>query len=84
MVEDVIYYFHRQISLIAIALVVLHVIILFALRPQRIALLNFFQASWRARFGALSTYSLIALVVMALWRTKLKLRYEAWHPYSMA
>jgi predicted ferric reductase len=77
--EDVIYHFHRQISLIAIALVLLHPIILFALQPQRLAMLNFFQASWRASFGALSTYSLIVLVIMALWRTKLKISYETWH-----
>jgi predicted ferric reductase len=77
--EDIIYHFHRQISLVAVALVVLHPIILVALRPQRLGMLIFYQASWRARFGALSTYSLIALVVMALWRTKLKIRYETWH-----
>ena len=34
--EDVIYHFHRRISLVAIALVILHVVILFALRPQRL------------------------------------------------
>src|SRR5579871_6590682 len=56
--EDVIYHFHRQISLVAIALVVLHVLILFALRPQRLAMLNFFEASWRASFGALAIYAL--------------------------
>src|ERR1700761_8586373 len=77
--EDVIYHFHRQISLVAIALVILHVAILFALRPQRAAMLNVFEASWRATFGALSIYALIALVVAALWRTKLRLSYETWH-----
>ena len=77
--EDVIYHFHRQISLVAVALVILHPIILVALRPQRLGMLIFYQASWRARFGALSTYSLIALIVLALWRTKLKIRYETWH-----
>jgi len=77
--EDVIYHFHRQISLVAIALVLLHVVILFAVRPQRLAMLNFLQASWRASFGALSIYALIALVVTALWRTKLRIRYETWH-----
>src|ERR1700744_2373080 len=76
--EDVIYHFHRQISLVAIALVILHVAILFALRPQRVAMLNVFEASWRATFGALSIYALIALVVTALWRTKLRLNYETW------
>jgi predicted ferric reductase len=77
--EDVIYHFHRQISLIAVGLVVAHPLILFAVRPELLALLNSIQAPWRARFAALSIYSLIALVVMALWRTKLKLGYEVWH-----
>ena len=77
--EDVIYHFHRQISLIAVALVVAHPIILFIERPELLRLLNSFTAPWRARFAALSTYSLLAIVVMALWRTKLKLRYETWH-----
>ena len=77
--EDVIYHFHRQISLVAVVLVVAHPIILFIVRPELLALLNSFTAPWRARFAALSTYSLIALVAMAVWRTKLRLRYETWH-----
>jgi predicted ferric reductase len=77
--EDVIYHFHRQISLVAVALVIAHPIILFIIRPELLALLNSITAPWRARFAALSTYSLIAIVVMALWRTRLKLSYEAWH-----
>src|SRR5580698_2839279 len=43
--EDVVYHFHRRISLVAIALVILHVVILFALRPQRLAMLNVLEAS---------------------------------------
>jgi predicted ferric reductase len=77
--EDVIYHFHRQISLVAVALVVAHPIILFIVRPELLGLLNSLTAPWRARFAALSTYSLIALVVMAVWRSKLRLRYETWH-----
>ena len=77
--EDVIYHFHRQISLIAVGLVVAHPLILFAVRPELLALLNSIEAPWRARFAALSIYSLIALVVMALWRAKLNIRYETWH-----
>jgi predicted ferric reductase len=76
--EDVIYHFHRQISLVAVGLVVAHPIILFITRPELLSLLNSISAPWRARFAALSTYSLIALVVMAVWRTKLKLSYETW------
>src|SRR5271165_353128 len=77
--EDIIYHFHRQISLIAVGLVVAHPLILFTVRPELLALLNFIQAPWRARFAAMSTYSLIAIVVMSLWRVKLKIRYETWH-----
>src|ERR1700759_3344004 len=71
--EDVIYHFHRQISLIAVGLVIAHPIILFIERPELLGLLNSFAAPWRARFAALSTYSLLAIVIMALWRTKLHL-----------
>jgi predicted ferric reductase len=77
--EDVIYHFHRQLSLIAVALVIAHPLILFAVRPELIALLNSFRAPWRARFAAISTYSLIALVVTAIWRVKLRIKYETWH-----
>jgi predicted ferric reductase len=77
--EDVIYHFHRQISLMAVGLVIAHPLILFAVRPELLALLNSIQAPWRARFAAVSIYSLITLVVMALWRAKLNIRYEPWH-----
>ncbi|CNH36845.1 ferredoxin reductase family protein [Yersinia mollaretii] len=77
--EDIIYHFHRRISLIAVGLVITHPIILFVTRPELLALLNFFEAPWRARFAAISTYSLIALVITALWRVELKIRYEVWH-----
>ena len=77
--EDVIYHFHRQISLIAVGLVIAHPIILFVVRPELVALLNSIQAPWRARFAALSIYSLLALVVTALWRAKWNIRYETWH-----
>lgn len=77
--EDVIYHFHRRISEIAVGLIVLHVTILLFLRPERIAMLDLTQGSWRARFGALSIYALIALLVTSLWRTNLRMRYETWH-----
>jgi predicted ferric reductase len=79
--EDVIYHLDRKLSLIAFGLVLAHPLILFVTRPELLALLNPIQAPWRARFAALSTYSLIALVVMALWQTKRKLKYETWHSF---
>ena len=77
--EDVIYHFHRQISLIAVGLIVTHAVILTAGRPQMLAPLNMLQAPWSARFAIVSIVALIALVVAALWRVRLKIRYEAWH-----
>jgi len=77
--EDVIYHFHRQITLLGVGLIVAHPLVLFAVRPELVELLNSLRAPWRARFAALSVYSLIALVIMALWRVKLKIRYETWH-----
>ena len=77
--EDVIYHFHRRISLIAVGLVVAHPLILFVTQPQLLAPANFAQAPLSAYFAFLSIFALIALVVMALWRARLNIRYETWH-----
>ena len=42
--EDVIYHFHRQISLIAVGLIVAHPLILFAVQPELLAPSNFIGA----------------------------------------
>src|SRR5262247_3165325 len=77
--EDVIYHFHRQISQIAVGLVVAHMLILFAVQPQLLAPLNIIEAPWSARFAVVAVASLVALIVMALWRVKLNINYETWH-----
>ena len=77
--EDVIYHFHRQISLIAVGLIVTHAVILTAGRPEMLAPLNVLEAPWSARFAIVSIVALIGLVVAALWRLRLKIGYEAWH-----
>jgi predicted ferric reductase len=77
--EDVIYHFHRQISLIAVGLVVAHAVIQFVAQPELFAPLDFFDTPWGARFAVLSICSLIALVITALWRAKLRIGYETWH-----
>src|SRR5271169_1038675 len=62
--EDVIYHFHRQISLVAVGLIVTHAVILTAGRPDMLAPLNMLQAPWSARFAIVSIVALIALVVL--------------------
>ena len=77
--EDVIYHFHRQISLVAVSLVVAHPVILVVVQPELLAPSNMLEAPLSAHFALLSIFSVIALVVTALWRAALKIKYEAWH-----
>src|SRR5258708_19900124 len=65
--EDVIYHFHRQISLIAVGLVVVHPAILVVVQPQLLAPSNMLDAPLRAYFPFLSLFSVIALLLTALW-----------------
>ena len=82
--EDVIYHFHRQISLVAVGLVVAHPLILLAVQPELREMPSFLEVPWGARFAFLSIFCLITLVVTALWRAKLRLSYETWHVAHVA
>ena len=83
--EDVIYHFHRQVSLVAVGLVGTHAVIMFAFSPEMRGLsMSIRDVPWGGVFAMVSLFSLIALVVMALWRLKLKLRYETWHVTHIA
>jgi predicted ferric reductase len=77
--EDVIYHFHRQISQIAVGLVVAHALIMSATQPEMFELSNVRNVPLGAVFAFLSLTALIVLVVTALWRVKLNIRYETWH-----
>ncbi len=78
--EDVIYHFHRRVSLIAVSLVMAHPIILLAVGSESMVLpASIPELPLGAVFAGLSIGSLILLVVMALWRTQLKISYETWH-----
>jgi len=76
--SDIVYYFHRQISLVAFAIVLAHPLILFIEDPARLALLNIFAAPWRARFGVTAVLALIVLVAISLWRVRFRIHYDAW------
>ena len=80
--EDVIYHFHRQISLAAVGLVVAHPLILFAVRPELRAQLELRR---RARMAAPASPALsIVSRSSRSWRRRCgarewNIRYEAWH-----
>jgi len=78
--EDVIYHFHRQISQIAVGLVVAHALIMSVRHPEMFAIPgSFADVPLGAVFAFVSIFALIALVVTAIWRVKLNIRYETWH-----
>jgi predicted ferric reductase len=77
--EDVIYHFHRRISLFAAGLVIVHPLIIFAVQPQLRLAPEFPDIPLRVVAAFVSVFSVVALAVMALWRSKLKIPYETWH-----
>jgi predicted ferric reductase len=82
--EDVIYYFHRQVSLLAVGLVVVHPVIMFFAQPALVALPDPLEIPWGAVAAFASIFALIALVVTALWRAELGISYELWHRSHIA
>jgi predicted ferric reductase len=76
---DIILEFHRYISLIAVALILAHPLILFLTEAQyRQTVLNPFTAPLRAQMAWLALLTLLVLVVISLYREKLGIRYETW------
>jgi len=77
---DVVYHFHRQISILAFVLILVHPILLFIPQIHPVSILNIFSPDtpWRARFAVTSLLALSGLIVMALWRKPLKIEYTRW------
>ncbi|HPH98447.1 MAG TPA: ferric reductase-like transmembrane domain-containing protein [Anaerolineaceae bacterium] len=77
---DIIYHFHREISILSFLLILAHPIILFLFDPRTLKLLNFLSPDtpWRARAGLTALIAAILLVVLSVWRKKLKIEYNGW------
>ncbi len=78
--SDIVYFFHRQISLVTFFLIMAHPIMLFVTSIHPVSLLNMFDPDtpWRARFATVSVLALIGIVVTAVWRKPLKIDYTRW------
>jgi predicted ferric reductase len=76
--SDIIYYFHRQISLASFFLVVLHPVILFAFSPALLSLLNVATAPWRARMGVAGLAASAALILLSVFRRAWRIEYNRW------
>jgi len=76
--SDVVYYFHHRISILAVALVVLHVVVLGLEDRATWDLLAFWVAPTRARFAVASLLCLLGLVLVSIFRKRLRLEYTTW------
>ncbi|MBD1400268.1 ferric reductase-like transmembrane domain-containing protein [Pelovirga terrestris] len=75
---DIIYYFHRQVALIAVLFIVAHPIILLILKPQLFDLFKPGVAPAHLWGAVVSTLALLALVATSIWRKQLALDYDLW------
>jgi predicted ferric reductase len=75
---DIIYFFHRYLAVIALALVLAHPIILIVLNPTFLFLLNPLEAPWHMTAGVISAAAMILLVATSLWRKQLRIHYDGW------
>jgi len=76
--SDIVYFFHRQISLVTFVLILAHPLILFVTLPETLQLLNVFTAPWRAQAGVTALLALIVLIAISVWRKKFKIHYDQW------
>lgn len=75
---DIIYYFHRHIACVALALILAHPLILLWTDPAIRGFLNPFGAPWPMTAGVASVVLLLLLMVCSLWRKPLRIRYDGW------
>jgi predicted ferric reductase len=75
---DIVYHFHRQISFVALLLILAHPLLLFINSPDTLQLLNPISAPWRARAGVTALLALIVMIAVSVWRKRLKFEYTQW------
>ena len=75
---DVVYHFHRQISIVAFLLILAHPIILFIFSPGLLNLLNPFTAPARVLYGIGAILLMGVIILLSLKRVDLKIKYEPW------
>jgi predicted ferric reductase len=69
---------HRHLVRVLIALIVGHIALAVALQPARYVLLTFVGEPWRAQAAVGSVVCLIGLIVLSIWRRRLRIPYAAW------
>ena len=75
---DIILRHHRRVALLALALILLHPLIIVLDNPSRLKLLDPLGGNWASRFGLVSVAALLAIAVTSVYRERLGLDYERW------
>jgi predicted ferric reductase len=76
---DLLQRFHREVSYVALAFILAHPALLLAQSPPTyLPLFNVVTSPWRARLALGSLVALVLLVLLSIWRLRLKVPYELW------
>lgn len=75
---DLIYYFHRYLAAIAVALLAAHALILLVHYPAAVGRIGFNSAPIHMSAGWVALSAFLALVASSLWRKLLRLEYDRW------
>lgn len=75
---DAVLRFHKQITYVALFLILAHPMILFLTDSRFLALLNIFTSPWRAKFAVTSVVLVLVLIITSVWRSRLRLSYHHW------
>lgn len=75
---DVVYHFHRAVSLIAFSFILLHVIVIPVSSFETLVLLHPLLAPWWMLAGAAGLFAFVIVIATSLFRGRLGLLYERW------
>lgn len=75
---DVVYHFHRAISLIAFSFILFHAVIIPVSSPETLILLHPASAPWWMAAGAAGLLAFAVVITTSLYRLQLGLLYERW------
>ncbi|QKT02523.1 ferric reductase-like transmembrane domain-containing protein [Ectothiorhodospiraceae bacterium 2226] len=75
---DILYYFHRLVALLGVALILAHFGVLRVLYPEALGALDPREASAHMSAGRLALLLFLVLIVSSLWRKPLRLEYSTW------
>lgn len=75
---DAVLHLHKLIGYLILGLVLAHILTIFIGNPDFIKLLNPIKMPLKTWMGFLSFFSLIALSILSIFRTRLRINYEFW------